>query len=421
MAGILKQACKNLKGVSALSKRSQHLRTTVEFFVVGICTLAFAITALGFVVSLLRRDAVGTRDFVEYWASGNLLAHHANPYEGDAILRLERSVGSILPLQIMANPPWTLLLVLPLGFLSPRVGDLLWVLSSLAALVASVRIIWEMHGRPTTPWNGLGYTFAPALLCLLAGQVTVFVLFGLVLFLRWHQSHPFMAGVSLWFCMLKPHLFLPFGVVLLVWIILSRSYKVLAGTLVTLGVSTAITLIFDPHVWVHYWRMMSVARIDRMDIPGFSVVLRQHVRPHTFWIQCLPSALGCIWALGYFRKHRDEWDWMKHGSLIILVSVLVPPYTWIFDQAVLIPSLLHGAYATQSRNLIALLALTSAAIEIGLFLPTPSPRSFYFLWTVPAWLVWYLRATKRRESNDGCDESGGRQIFSREPRGECAN
>ena len=378
-------------------KLSIHLRTIVELLVVTICTLTFAISVLGFIVSLLRPDAVGTRDFVEYWASGNLLAHHANPYESGAILRLERSVGFNLQTQIMANPPWALPLVLPLGFLSPRTGYLLWILLSLACLVASVRLIWSMHSCPATDWNILGYTFAPALLCLLAGQVTVFVLFGLVLFLRWQRSRPFMAGVSLWLCLLKPHLFLPFGIVLLAWIILNRSYKVLVGTAVALGVSTAITLALDPHVWLHYFRMMSAARIDQANVPCLSVLLRQQVWPHALWLQWLPAALGCTWALAYFWRHRDTWDWLRNGSLLLLVSVLVPPYTWILDQTVVIPAVLHGAYTTQSRSLIAFLALTSAAIEIGLFLRTPVMQSFFFLWTVPAWLLWYLFATARND------------------------
>lgn len=378
-------------------KLSKHLRTIAELLVVTICTLTFAISVLGFIVSLLRPDAVGTRDFVEYWASGSLLAHHADPYESSAILRLERSVGFNLPAQIMANPPWALPLMLPLAFLPPRAGYLLWILSSIACLVASVRMIWVMHGRPTTDWNILGYTFAPALLCLLAAQVTVFVLFGLVLFLRWHRSRPFMAGVSLWLCLLKPHLFLPFGMVLLAWIILSKSYKVLAGTAVALGLSTAITLVFDPHIWAQYFQMMRAARLDQANVPCLSVLLRQQVWPHALWLQWLPAALGCIWALAYFWRHRHNWDWMKDGSLLLLVSLLVPPYTWILDQAVLIPALLHGAYTTQSRTLIALLALTSAAIEIGLFRRTSVMQSFFFVWTAPAWLIWYLYAIRQHD------------------------
>src|SRR5260370_5141285 len=192
----------------------------------------------------------------------------------------------------MANPPWALPVVLPLGFLSPRAGYLLWMLSSIACLVASVRIVWALHGRPTTQWNILGYTFAPALLCLLAGQVTVYVLFRLVLFLRWHRSRPFTAGVSLWLCLLKPHLFLPFGIVLLAWIILNRSYKVLAGTAVALGVSMAITLVLDPQVWAHYFGMMSTTHLDQANVPCLSILLRRQVLRITLWLQWLPVAFG---------------------------------------------------------------------------------------------------------------------------------
>ena len=111
----------------------------------------------------------------------------------------------------MRNPPSALLLTLPLGFFGLRAGALLWSLFLLACLVLSVRMLWAMHGRPRNQLHWLGYTFAPALDCLMSGQMSLFVLLGLVLFLRLHRSRPFLAGASLWLCMLKPHLFLPFG------------------------------------------------------------------------------------------------------------------------------------------------------------------------------------------------------------------
>jgi hypothetical protein len=377
----------------------KKLRVVAEFLVVGICTVTFALSILGICASLLGSDAAGRRDFVEYWASGHLLTHHANPYDGGAILGLERSAGfpSGIPVLIMWNPPPALLLVLPLGFLGPTIADLLWLLLLLTCLVASVRMVWIMHGLPRNQVHWLGYSFAPAIACLLAGQVSIFVLLGLVLFLRLYRSHPFLAGVSLWLCLLKPHLFLPFGVVLLVWAIITRSYKLLAGTAIALGVSTAIAFILDPLVWVHYRQMMSTmstARMQQEIIPCVSIVLRWIISPKTMWLQYLPSALGCIWALAYFRKHYNHWDWMEHGSLLILVSILVAPYTWLMDQAIVIPALLHAAYLTRSRSLVAILALASAVIEVGILRGTPPTHSTFYLWTAPAWLAWYLYAIR---------------------------
>jgi len=374
-------------------------RAIVEFLVVGICTVALALTVVGICAGLLGKHAAGSRDFVEYWASGHLLAHHANPYDGNAILGLERSAGypSNLSALIMWNPPTALLLVLPLGFLGPTAGELLWSLLLLASLVASVRIVWAMHGRPKNLLHLLGYSFGPALVCLLAGQVSIFVLLGLVLFLRLHRSRPFMAGVSLWLCLLKPHLFLPFGIVLLVWAIATRSYRLLAGIAAALGFSSGVVLLWDPLVWLHYSQMMSsmsTARMQQELIPCLSIMFRWIISPKAMWLQYLPSVLGCIWALAYFRKHYDHWDWMEHGSLLMLVSVIVAPYAWLMDQAILLPALLHAAYFTRSRSLIAVLALASAVIELGALRGVALLHSPLYLWTAPAWLAWYLYATR---------------------------
>jgi hypothetical protein len=260
-----------------------------------------------------------------------------------------------------------------------------------------VRMVWIMHGRPKNQVYLLGYSFGPALVCLLAGQVSLFVLLGLVLFLRLHRVRPFLAGVSLWLCLLKPHLFLPFGIVLLVWAITTRSHKLLAGVAVALGFSTGVAVLWDPLVWAHYGRMMSTmstARMQQEVIPCLSIMLRWTISPKTMWLQYLPSALGCIWALAYFRKHYDHWDWMEHGSLLMLVSVLVAPYTWFLDQAILIPALLHAAYLTRSRSLLAILALASAGIEIGALRGILLLHSAFYMWTIPVWLAWYLYATK---------------------------
>jgi hypothetical protein len=386
-------------------RQGKNLRAIAEFLVVGICTVAFLLSVVGICAALLGRDAAGTRDFVEYWASGQQLAHHANPYDADAILGLERSAGfpSGPPALIMGNPPWALPLVAPLGFFGAAGGWWLWWLLLLVCLVTSVQMIWIMHGRPKNPLHLLGYSFAPALACLMGGQASLLVLLGLVLFLRLHRPWPFLGGASLWLCLLKPHLFLPFGIVLLVWAISTRSYRLLAGAAVALGVSTGIAFFLDPLAWIHYGQMMSAARIDRLPIPCVSIMLRRTVSPNTIWLQYLPAALGCVWALAYFQKHSDDWDWMGDGSLLMLVSVLVAPYTWLTDQAILIPALLHAVYLTRSRNLVAIFALASGIIEVGIFRGVPALHSASYIWTAPAWLAWYLYATKRNYTTNSCE------------------
>jgi len=365
-----------------------------ELSIALVSGMALAITALFLCVAPLTGNIAGARDFVVYWATGQQLVHHGNPYDVDAMMRIEIAAG--LPgkygVLFMRNPPWALPLTLPLGLVGVRLGALLWSLLLLACLWVSVRMVWQMHGHPSKLLNFLGYSFAPALVCLIVGQTSLFALVGLVLFLRLHGTRPFLAGMSLWLCALKPHLFLAFGVVLVAWVVVSGCYKVLLGATVALAASCGAAWWIDPTAWADYARMMRTYGIQWEFIPCWSVVLRLWTSPQAIWLQYLLPAVGCSWAVFYFWKRRRTWDWLKDGSVLILVSILAAPYCWLFDQAVAIPALLHGAYLTGSRILLALLAAASLLIEIEMVCGVKLPSALY-LWTAPAWLVWYLLAT----------------------------
>jgi Glycosyltransferase family 87 len=382
------------------------LRAVATLPFVTVCGLAFGFTAGTICLVLLLPNAPCTRDYVLYWATGQQLAHHANPYDPVACTLIERAAGLPLNLNpgLMRNLPWALPLVFPLGFLSLRVGWVLWVLLSLACLVVSVHLLWIIYGRPRNRRYLLGYSFGPALVCVIYGQISLFVLLGLVLFLRLHRTRPFLAGISLWLCALKPHLFLPFGVVLVAWVLVSRSYKLLAGAAVAMAASCAITFAIDPLAWTQYLQMAHSSGIEREYIPCLSYLLRNRLSPHSVWLQYLPAALGCAWALAYFWPRRHAWDWLKNGSPLMLVSMLAAPYSWIYDQGLVIPALLQGAFHTRSRNLLIALAFLSALVEIALFrsLSHPNDMVFWTYWTAPAWLVWYLCAFQfKRTQTEG--------------------
>ena len=178
------------------------LRSFAEFLVVAVCGGALAFTAIGFIISIVSFRFVGSRDFVVFWATGQLAAHHGNPYDGDALTRVVHAAG--LPsggsIMYMRNLPSALPLVYPLGFLGLWPASILWSILLLGCLTTSVYLLWQMHGQPMNRRHWLGYSFGPALLCmimgpvsythlcLLMGQTSLFALLGLVLFLRLHRS-----------------------------------------------------------------------------------------------------------------------------------------------------------------------------------------------------------------------------------------
>ena len=364
----------------------------VEFALALVSGLAFAFTTLFLCVVPLSGNIAGSRDFVVFWATGQQLVHHANPYDREVMTRIERSAGlDVQTALYMRNPPWGLPLAAPLGFLGLRIGALLWSLLMLGCLVASVYLLWGMHNRPTNRLHWLGLSFGPALICVMMGQTSLFALLGYVLFLRLHSARPLLAGVSLWLCALKPHLLLPFAVVLIVWIVISKNYKILAGFAVAMATSCAVVYLLEPSAWTEYSQMMRLSGLDTEYIPCLIVVFRLWISPHSMWLQYLAPALGCAWALAYFWPRRHTWDWQKYGGLLVLVSLVAAPYSWIYDGGLAIPALLQGAYATRSRTLLVLLVAASLLVEVELVggIKVTSPL---YLWTAPAWLAWYLLA-----------------------------
>lgn len=370
----------------------------LRLLLLACCALAL-VFAIDVCLLLVTGKGAERRDFISYWASGQQLAHHQNPYDAAAILQLERASG--FPpggeALIVRNPPSALPLVAPLGFLGFRAAAVVWSLMLVGCWAASIRILSVSQRGSPQAFDIFGYRvsptficllFGPALACVLFGQTGLFALFGFVLFLRLQRSHPFAAGLSLWLCALKPHLFLLVAVTLLLWILVTRSYRVLAGAAIALGLGSLLSYLLDPSAWAQYAVTMRGVGIGREFIPCLGIALRFAIKPESLWLQYIPALLGSIWAVRYYWTRRHAWDWQQHGPLLLLVSMIASPYAWLTDQVLAIPALLLVSRRANFSQLLTL-ALVSAAIEIAILCGIYMHSAFY-LWTAPAWLAWYL-------------------------------
>jgi len=363
--------------------------------------LAAAIIALGFLyiaflgLSSFPRDNAAQRDFIQYWAAGRLIVHHQNAYDLDAIYALEKSAGMHRNrARISISPPVALELAAPLGLVGPKLGLVLWLLAQLGSLGLSLWLLWVAFGRPNSRYHLLGFLFAPTIACQLAGQLGIFFLLSLALFLCLHRTGPFLAGAVLFPFALKPHLFLPLALCLLLWSLFRRRFSMLAGFVAALGLSCAASLYFDPHAWAHYSVLMRQFGILNDFIPAPSVALRFLIAPSAVWIQFVPEAAACLWAAWFFWTHRHEWEWSDHGLLVLLVAELCAPYGWFFDESVLFPAILAGIYrAVEGRKSLAPIFLFGGVALVETVFGKPL-QGYYYIWTTPAWLAWYLYATR---------------------------
>jgi Glycosyltransferase family 87 len=368
--------------------------------------------------SKLIRENVGNRDSIQYWATGRLLVQHQNPYDPSAVLELERGQeqeGDVIPISrplMFRVPPWGLFLVAPLGRLGAFWAWLLWFSSLIAAFVFSVRAcpgLFGVGGSVAHDCNLAAYLFAPVLACLQTGQIDAFLLVGIILFLRWEKQKPFAAGTALILPFAKPHLFLLFGVACFLWAVSRRRWAILAGFAVALVFSLGVAFWLDPAVFPQYRAMLVQQAIGHEFIPSLAGLFRLVVARQFFWVQLLPGVVGVGWTVWFWLSHRTEWNWREHGLLLLLVSVLVSPYSWLPDEVVLVPTIyragtwLFGSRASKktAMGVSAVIVLNGVLLVMGVF-QVPLASGAY-VWSGLIWAFWYGLARGAERQNRAGD------------------
>jgi hypothetical protein len=285
-------------------------------------------------------------------------------------------------------------MVAPLGFLPALASLVIWVIACLGCIITSL-ILLEIPPQNRT----LAFLFAPVLGTLMMQQSSPFLLLGFALFLRFNRSRPFWAGASLLLMAFKPHLFLVFWVILLAECIYRRSIAILLGFVTSLACSSALATLIVPHVWQDYYAVLHSSTLGQNSYPTLPALLREVIDIHLVWIALVPSGIAILWGLAYFWPKRATWDWRRDGMLVMLVTVLTSPYSWISDQIVLLPSVASALSSLPRRFSAPILMAINGAALVGLSIAFRSVA-----WLPLALLAWYLYAVGK--SVNKTDQNG---------------
>jgi hypothetical protein len=382
---------------SVNASKATRLQLVEAICLLFVCLLAVGVLTASILALNKRIRGEGTSDFVQYWATGHLLVHGRNPYEAQSILQLERSVaeGATTP-QISFSPPPIFALAAPIGLFDFRTGAVLWMIFLAACLAMAVHLLWIVYGRRLGGLHLLCLCYAPALACFMAGQIGTFLLLAIALYFYLQDRWPFLAGMALAACALKPHLFVPFGIVLIASEILAKRNRVFLGMGAGLLALASWPMLLNHQIWRQYVRMISSARPVDLPVPSLSRTFRLAVYPHSTWVQFLPTFAACAWALLYFWYLRKHWRIPEHGPILLLVSVACAPYAWFTDEAILLPIVLIGLYRAVDSGRTLLPFALIAGFMLGELLRGVWITSPYLMWTPPAWLAWYLYSSRRK-------------------------
>ncbi len=379
-----------------------------------LISLCLIVVSLG--IALTGTRPTGVNDFAEYWTASRLLLLHQNPYESQPKMARELGLGSrepLPPIMLMRNPPWSLPLVLPLGLLSYRAAQLLWSFIGIAAALVSIGLLWRAYSGPKQPyWRGWlsAGLFLPLATAIAIGQIGPLVLLGLTGFLICQEKRQDVwAGAFGLLVALKPHLVFLFWPALLLWVLRERRWRVLWGLGLALTGAMVLALGFDTQVLRHYYELWIETRVVWEEIPTLGGVLSLSIGHGQHWLAYVPTIGAAIWfALRWVRDGR-EWQWFEQMPLLLLVSVASTPYTWFFDQVVLLPAVLQAMARVSAEPLGKWLGPALAYIGINvltLAMILAHRTLFWYAWTASSWLLLYLvtmrhDATLRNREHQG--------------------
>lgn len=313
-------------------------------------------------------------DFMEYQTAGRATLNGQSPYDGAVLYPYQLEIQAKLPPIgqgeqgdmtqyadpiMMWNPPWTLPLTLPLGAMHWRAGQLVWTAANLIAVVLSGVLLWRVFGgakEKLVVAAGVSLLFAPTLFLLLLGQISGFLLLGLAGFL-WCiaplTSNPspsrgewrlWLAGLLAAFTAIKPHLLVPFALVLMLETLRGGKVwrSVIAGG-VALLVFGAIPLLWNSDVWTQYREATAAQSAGTHNTPNewmhptLGYWLRTLHPDRPFTLMFLPLAVAGTAVVVYWWVRRKDWNWAVELPRLVLVSLLSTPYgAWGFDLVLLL-------------------------------------------------------------------------------------
>ncbi len=347
-------------------------------------------------------------DFLEYWTSSHLLLSHKNPYSLPEMFHAQKARGwpESVPLMLVC-PPWTLPLLVPLGFArSYALSWLIWMAVLIAALALSSRLLMDIYFddvrlpeiSDTAFHRSLfAFTFYPVLLCLKFAQTAPLILLGLAGFLYFEKrQRPVLAGVLLSLTAVKPQLLFLIWIALAIRSLHRHRWITLVSAAGVIALFSVTALLLDRHVFSQY---VELTRSPYLSInpSGITAIVRRLLKGReTYWMQFAPPFFGVAWLAYYWRKHRGHWEWTERMPALVTACVLTTAYGWVFDQAVLVVAVIAIAarYARHEGRLPWNLVMMYTALNCGLMLLMAVPPLTFI--PAPVLLVFLLLREQRR-------------------------
>lgn len=284
--------------------------------------------------------------FFTFWLAGHMNWTGEHPYDSAAWVGAHQPNGvTWIPNQIFPYPLPLALLMAPLGLLPMAQSFVLWTMTSLALIAASILIFASL-------WEGRNKQFFAVVLVLAfvlnsdvyvllkTGSITaLFLLFVLIALYMQQKGHDFFAGMALALLALKPS-FLIIAALIGFWLLLRRNWKMIGGGITGGLLLFVIGLIQDVN-WVSKFRGAS-ENLFNLRVGGQPTIVSYTRLACGGEMTCAIASYAVIALLlvGLYAwliwKNRTTLNPLSVFSAALALGVLLPPYIWSYDYVLLV-------------------------------------------------------------------------------------
>lgn len=341
-------------------------------------------------------------DFITFWGASHLTLQGdaLAVFDHNAILMAEQvAVPANEQVFLWHYPPIYQMFVTPLALLPYAVSFLAFVALGLWLFVRTLSPLFDRGVATGSDALFLLLAFPGVFICVFHGQNSLFsaaIFAGGLLALE--RGRPWLAGIVLGFLIYKPQL----GVLLPFAFLITGQWRVFIATGMSAAIITAMaTVIFGIDLWQAFFQNTALVR-DIMEqgflpwakMPSAFIFLREFGVPEAIaYAAQIATAIGAMACTVYV--------WWKNGSsrmswaVQITATLLIPPYTFDYELAILAPVLIILASDMVQRGAGTKEKILLAAIYVLPICVAPLAEATHIQLGFPLLLVTLALALRR--------------------------
>lgn len=359
-----------------------------------------------FAVSIpLIRSGGGEGDFLAYWSASHLFVTGGNAYDQAEMSALQYATSPETfidnpIIKIAWNPPWLILLLIPIGLLPYSIAVPAWIFCNTLIVGLSLIVAWKLCGGESKSRGILwvfiaGFLFVETIVYLASGQITGLLLLGILLSIYClERKWDYYAGIALLLTTIKPHLSYFAVLLILIYILKYRRWKVLIG-LVCAALASAIVFWIITPGWVKdYATLVSDLPYNLLYTSTIGSFVSTKFNTNIFKY----LAVLLLFLFKPLINSVEKEGWLSSTNQALLLSLPISPFGFNFDQILILPSIVQIIYwsashqLTRKTTLIIALSLVFVNLLIAKLTSINELEQYWFFWIPFAVLGIFLFA-----------------------------